>query len=270
MARIRSIKPDFFTSEDIMALSPLARLLYIGAWLEADREGRLAWKPATLKVRYLPSDQCDVAALATELVSRRLIVPYGEGLAFIPTFKTHQVINPREKESKLPEPPSDACARVDDASLRVTHAPSLPSPIPIPIPSPSENGGRRAIDRQPVQARGAFAPGSLPRDHKHHQLCGPMYLICLRPWEYNVLAKAYNEPDEVKTRVILSQFVEVLEKGITPNASIGPFSWVEKEFHTWLKSIGRTAPKIEAKPKVRGVAEILAEQDAAKANGRVS
>lgn len=62
MARIRTIKPDFFTSEDIMALSPLARLLYIGTWLEADREGRLTWKPSTLKVRYLPSDACDVKA----------------------------------------------------------------------------------------------------------------------------------------------------------------------------------------------------------------
>ncbi len=29
MARIRTIKPEFFTSEDVVALSPLARLLFI-------------------------------------------------------------------------------------------------------------------------------------------------------------------------------------------------------------------------------------------------
>ena len=41
MARIRTIKPEFFTSDDICALSPRARLLYVGLWCEADREGRL-------------------------------------------------------------------------------------------------------------------------------------------------------------------------------------------------------------------------------------
>ena len=45
MARIRTIKPEFFTSDDICALSPLARLLYVGLWCEADREGRLVWTP---------------------------------------------------------------------------------------------------------------------------------------------------------------------------------------------------------------------------------
>ena len=45
MARIRSIKPEFFTSDDICALSPLARLLYVGLLCEVDREGRLVWSP---------------------------------------------------------------------------------------------------------------------------------------------------------------------------------------------------------------------------------
>lgn len=54
MARIRAIKPDFFTSEDIVSLSPLARLLFISTWLEADREGRFVWRPKTMKLRYLP------------------------------------------------------------------------------------------------------------------------------------------------------------------------------------------------------------------------
>ena len=49
MARIRTIKPEFFTSDDICALSPRARLLYIGLWCEADREGRLVWAPRGFK-----------------------------------------------------------------------------------------------------------------------------------------------------------------------------------------------------------------------------
>lgn len=120
MARIRTIKPEFFTSEDIVSLSPLARLLYIASWCEADREGRLTWKPRTMKLRYFPADDCDIDALARELVASGLVIPYGEGLAYIPSFGAHQHVNPRETQSKLPEP--DASARVSDASLPVSDA----------------------------------------------------------------------------------------------------------------------------------------------------
>lgn len=137
MARIRTIKPEFFTSEDVCALSPLARLLFIGTWLEADREGRLSWKPHTLKKRYLPDDQCDIEAVARELTTRGVVVPYGDGLAYIPKFLDHQVVNPREAKSKLPEPTKEAVEHAcKHASLRVPHAPSLPS-VPFPsLPSP--------------------------------------------------------------------------------------------------------------------------------------
>ena len=120
MARIRTIKPEFFTSEDIVALSPLARLLYIAIWCEADKEGRLTWKPRTMKLRYFPADDCDIDALARELVASGLVIPYGDGLAYIPAFAKHQHINPRETASTLPNP--DASARVSDASLPVSDA----------------------------------------------------------------------------------------------------------------------------------------------------
>lgn len=105
MARIRTIKPEFFTSDDICALSMAARLLYIGAWCEADREGRMEWKPRSLKRRYLPDDNIDIDALCGELINAGLVVLYGDSLAYIPTFAKHQHINPRESVSNLPEPP---------------------------------------------------------------------------------------------------------------------------------------------------------------------
>lgn len=123
MARIRTIKPDFFTSEDVVTLSPLARLLYIATWLEADREGRFVWRPKTLKLRYLPGDQCDIDELAGELVRFGLVVPYvidGQTFAEIPTFAKHQVINNRESASTIPPRVTDAtttrAARVQHAS----------------------------------------------------------------------------------------------------------------------------------------------------------
>jgi len=104
VARIRTIKPEFFTSEDIVSLAPLTRLLYIALWCEADKEGRLAWKPLTFKLRYFPGDSCDIAAMCDELVKAKLVTLYGDGFAYIPKFKTHQHINPRESASILPDP----------------------------------------------------------------------------------------------------------------------------------------------------------------------
>jgi hypothetical protein len=107
MARIRTIKPEFFTSEDIVSLDPMARLLYIALWCEADREGRLAWKPLTFKMRYFPADDCDIHALCDALLTRGLLVTYAsDGLqyAVIPSFKSHQHVNPREAASTIPEP----------------------------------------------------------------------------------------------------------------------------------------------------------------------
>lgn len=115
MARIRTIKPEFFTSEDIVALTPLARLFYVSLWCEADREGRLSWRKGTLKQRYLPADDCSIDLLANELEAAGLIVIYevdGKLYAEIPSFKTHQVINNRESESAIPPRVKVACTRV--------------------------------------------------------------------------------------------------------------------------------------------------------------
>lgn len=115
MARIRTIKPEFFTSEDIVELSPLARLFYIGLWCEADREGRLAWKAKTFKLRYLPADDCDLEALSAELTEAGLVEIYevdGKQYAEIPSFTRHQVINNRESASEIPARVADACPRV--------------------------------------------------------------------------------------------------------------------------------------------------------------
>lgn len=106
MAYIRTIKASFFTSDDIVSLSPLARLLYIGLWTESDREGRLVWRPGNFKLRLLPGDACDINGLCNELVESGLVIPYvaeGKNYAEIPTFKNHQSINVKERKSVIPE-----------------------------------------------------------------------------------------------------------------------------------------------------------------------
>jgi len=111
MARIRTVKPEFFTSESVISVSPLARLLFIGLWCEADREGLLKWKPKTLKIRYLPTDKVDIKKLCSELEEEEMILTYtvdGVDYCEIPGFKSHQVINNRETASTLPPRDFDA------------------------------------------------------------------------------------------------------------------------------------------------------------------
>lgn len=152
MARIRTIKPDFFTSEDIVGLSPLARLLYIATWMEADREGRMIWRPGTLKLRYLPGDDCDVLTLAQELIDAGLIVLYeadGAELACIPSFTRHQVINNRETPSCLPEPHTGHLTR----AARVNHAsPTRDDATGTPLVGKEGNGKEGSDDASATRA----------------------------------------------------------------------------------------------------------------------
>lgn len=116
MARIRTIKPEFFTSSDILSLTPLARLFYVSLWCEADREGLLKWDPDTLKFRYFPKDKIEIESLGNELRAQGLIEILvgtdGKEYAEIPSFKNHQIINNRESDSIL-------ISRVKEASPRV-------------------------------------------------------------------------------------------------------------------------------------------------------
>jgi len=56
MARIRSIKPEFWTSEQVMECSPNARLLFIGLWNFCDDAGRHPFSARQIKAEIMPGD----------------------------------------------------------------------------------------------------------------------------------------------------------------------------------------------------------------------
>lgn len=128
MARIRSIKPEFFRHEALYEAEkesglPL-RVAFAGLWTACDREGRFKWKPRTLKLDVLPYDECDFSRVLDALNSRGFIVKYQheeDEYGCIPSWTTHQVINNRESASILPSlEESITCTRgprVDDACV---------------------------------------------------------------------------------------------------------------------------------------------------------
>jgi hypothetical protein len=100
MARIRTIKPDFWSDGKNVALSPLARLLFIGSWNFAMCDnGHLADDPFGLKLKVLPADDVDPAELLDELLFSGQIVrgqtADGRSYLHIPRLRDHQKVDGR-------------------------------------------------------------------------------------------------------------------------------------------------------------------------------
>lgn len=107
MPRIRTIKPDFWSDEKIVELTPLARLYFIGLWNFSDDSGNVEYSPKQLKMRIFPGDNCEIDTLTEELAKFSLVAIYeveGRKYLNLPNFTKHQVIN-RPSRSKIPPPP---------------------------------------------------------------------------------------------------------------------------------------------------------------------
>lgn len=109
MARIRTVKPEFWTDEKVVECSVTARLLFIGLWNFADDEGRIVDSPKQIKMKVFPGDDLkadDIHCLLTELSVNGLILRYAiDNKEYIQVVGWHhQKIN-RVNKSKIPPPP---------------------------------------------------------------------------------------------------------------------------------------------------------------------
>lgn len=105
MARARNIKPSFFTNDVLVELDPVYRLLFIGLWLLADREGRLENRPKKIKMELFPADNIDVKAGLDDLQKTGFISLYNcyeTNVIQINNFAKHQAPHGLEKDSDLP------------------------------------------------------------------------------------------------------------------------------------------------------------------------
>ncbi|MFI6287622.1 hypothetical protein ACIBCM_23235 [Streptomyces sp. NPDC051018] len=115
MARIRTIKPEMWESEDVASVSLTATLTFIGLLTQADDEGRHRDHPAiiagriwALRPEHTPAH---VARDLDELATAGLICRYtgcdGRTYLHIVTWERHQKIN-RPSASRLPRCPGHA------------------------------------------------------------------------------------------------------------------------------------------------------------------
>ena len=111
MARIRTVKPEFWSSESVGRLTRDARLLFIAIWNLADDSGRLRGALPYLAGAAFPYDE-DARDLIGDWLDqligagcvRRYVGPDGNVYLDVPKWKLHQRID-KPSISKIPEFP---------------------------------------------------------------------------------------------------------------------------------------------------------------------
>lgn len=147
MARIRTVKPEFWTSEQVAECSPTARLLFIGLWNFCDDGGVHPDSPKRIKMEIFPADDltvADIGRMVDELIQHGLLQRYsvdGESYLHVTGWSKHQ--------------------KVDKPNFR------YPSPnAPGAVAENSPRGRRTGADRSPPESKGR--EGSL-REGKESQ-----------------------------------------------------------------------------------------------------
>jgi hypothetical protein len=107
VARIRTIKPEFWTDDKIINLPFVARLFFIGLWNFADDHGCIQDKPDQLKLLVLPADDSfDVyqtldLLLAADLIERFIDEETDSTFLVVKNWTVHQKVDHPAKSKIL-------------------------------------------------------------------------------------------------------------------------------------------------------------------------
>ena len=122
MSRIRTIKPEIWTSEQVISCSPLSRLLFIGLWNFCDDNGVHPASYIRIKAEVFPADDFDTNKIKNwinELINNELIREYmidNKSYWIVTGWKKHQRID--KPTYKHPLPQSDL-TKINDNSTTI-------------------------------------------------------------------------------------------------------------------------------------------------------
>lgn len=140
--RGRYISPAFWTSDDVCDLpSDSHRVMFIGLWAGADREGRLKDEPGRIGRRVRSWDPRGAAPLIDHLVSVGMVVRYVVGdqrCLWLPAFKKWQHVHPHEARSSLPPPPNGPMSR----NVITSHDAGTAGETPVAADAPALDGSK--------------------------------------------------------------------------------------------------------------------------------
>lgn len=123
--RARNIKPGFFINENLLKLKYEERILFMGLWCIADREGFFENRPKQIKLQIFPDDnRVNIQKMLCNLMSLHLITCDNE-YGYVPNFEKHQRPHPHEAKSTVPEAVKKTLKnQCHDMSLNVMKCPS--------------------------------------------------------------------------------------------------------------------------------------------------
>lgn len=108
MARYRTIKPEFWASEQVANCDFATRLLFIGIWNFADDGGVIPDRPKQIRIQVFPADEFsddDMGAMLNRLVEVGLLVKFenhGNTYYYVTGWMKHQRID--KPNPKYPKP----------------------------------------------------------------------------------------------------------------------------------------------------------------------
>lgn len=167
MARARNIKPGVFKNEILVELPAFTRLLFIGLWTMADREGRVEDRPKRLKLELFPYDSDDINEALDSLREGGFIHRYessGVKVISINNFLKHQNPHGTEKDSELPDEGGNLTVHERDKKGYVTGTKRVNN-----VKSPVNNVSATEVNVDPV-CNNALNPDSLNPDSLNPEL----------------------------------------------------------------------------------------------------
>ena len=147
MARIRTIKPEFWTSEQVVECSPIARLLFIGMWNFCDDDGNHPASAKSIKMQVFPGDDIstsDIDAMLSELSENGLIIEYAAGgkkYWHVTGWHHQKIEKPAYKYPKFSDQSATSRRPVDDQSPTILPPVDDQSPTATP-----RKGCRRDVE----------------------------------------------------------------------------------------------------------------------------
>lgn len=134
MARMRSIKPEFWADQDLTRLPRDVRLLYMALWNHCDEQARMQGDPRLVKSWCFPLDDDVTVAVIdtwlTDLEKAGKVVRYdvdGSQYIHLPRLGDHQKLDPR-LPSRLPPPSVGVSTPLrPDQSVSTLSDPSSPA-----------------------------------------------------------------------------------------------------------------------------------------------
>lgn len=129
MARMRSLKPEFWADEELAChLTRDERLMYLGLWNLADEHSRLRGDPRYIKGQLFPYDDditaADIEKMLANLAAHGKAQPYTAGVGrylFLPNLAKHQRLETDKVPSRLPAP-DESTPHADESESRANES----------------------------------------------------------------------------------------------------------------------------------------------------